>query len=87
MKAFDGHIFNPHGVISTFPIDLGGKTISIEVEVLDALLDYNILLGHSWFYVMMTIVSSIFRVLCFPHEGKVVTIDLLSYCMLDSRIC
>jgi hypothetical protein len=34
---------------------------------------------------MMTIVSSIFRVLCFPHEGKVVTIDQLSYCMLDSR--
>jgi hypothetical protein len=33
LKAFDGHIFKPHGIIVAFPIELGGKTISIEVEV------------------------------------------------------
>jgi hypothetical protein len=79
LKAFDGHTFKPHGIIATFPIMLGGKTISIEVEVVDAPLDYNILLGHSWFYVMMmVVVSLVFRVLHFPHQGKVVTIDQLN---------
>jgi hypothetical protein len=28
---------------------------------------------------MTTVVSSIFRTLCFPHEGKIVTIHQLSY--------
>jgi hypothetical protein len=39
LKEFDGHTFNPHGIISIFPVTLGGKTISIEVEVVDAPLD------------------------------------------------
>jgi hypothetical protein len=31
LKAFDGHLFSPHGIRATFPIELGGKTITIEV--------------------------------------------------------
>jgi hypothetical protein len=53
-------------------MELGGKIVSIEVKVVDAPLDYNILLRNSWFYAMMAIVSLVFRVLYFPHEGKVV---------------
>jgi len=45
LRAFDGHCFEPHGIIVAFPVELGGKTVSFEVEVVDAPLDYNILLG------------------------------------------
>ena len=47
LKAFDGHVFSPHGILTTFTIDLGGKTIIVEVEVVNAPLDYNLLLGRS----------------------------------------
>lgn len=47
LKAFNGSGFNPYGVLPLFPIMLEGKTIRVEVEVFDAPLDYNLLLGHS----------------------------------------
>jgi len=34
---------------------------------------------------MIPVISSISRVLCFPHQGKVVIIDQLEYCMLNCR--
>jgi hypothetical protein len=53
--------------------------VEVEVEVVDAPLDYNLLLGHNWTYAMVVIVSSIFCTLFFPHEGKIMTIDQLSF--------
>ena len=47
LTAFDGHSHRPHGIVPTFPICVGGKTINIEVEIVDASLDYNILLGRN----------------------------------------
>jgi hypothetical protein len=79
LTTFDGRSFRPHGILPAFPVQLGGKTVEVEVEVVDAPLDYNILLGRNWTYAMTTIVSSVFHVLCFPHEGKIVTIDQLSF--------
>ena len=38
LKVFDGHTFHPYGIIPSLPFELGRKTISIEVEVVDALL-------------------------------------------------
>jgi hypothetical protein len=49
--------------------------MEVDVEVVDAPLDYNLLLGCKWTYSMETIVSSNFCTLCFHHEGKIVTID------------
>jgi hypothetical protein len=46
-------------------------------------LDYNLLLGCSWFYAMIFVNSLVFRILQFPHDGKIVTIDQLYYCTLD----
>ena len=44
LKAFDGRGFQPHGLISALAVELvGGGTISIQVEVVDAPLDYNLL--------------------------------------------
>ena len=45
LKAFDGRGFQPHGLISALAVELGGETISIQVEVVDAPLYYNLLLG------------------------------------------
>jgi hypothetical protein len=53
--------------------------VEVEVDVVDAPLDYNLLLGHNWTYAMVIVVSSIFHMLCFPHQGKIVTIDQLSF--------
>ena len=47
LKAFDGHLFTPHGILVAFPIELGAKTVTVEVEVVNDPLDYNLLLGHS----------------------------------------
>jgi hypothetical protein len=66
---------SPHSILPTFPVQLGGKIMEVDVEVVDAPLDYNLLLGHNWTYAMTIVVSSIFHTLCFPHDGKIVTID------------
>ena len=49
LKAFDGHVFSPHGILTAFSIELWGKIVTIEVEVVNTPLDYNLLLGCSWF--------------------------------------
>jgi hypothetical protein len=51
----------------------------VEVEVVDASLDYNILLGRSWTYAMQAVVTKFLWVLLFPHEGQIMTIDQLSF--------
>jgi len=47
LKAFNGFGFKPYGVLPSFSITLEGKSVNVEVEVFDAPLDYNLLLGHS----------------------------------------
>jgi hypothetical protein len=56
-------------------MQLGGKTKCVKVEVVDASLDYNILLGRSLTYAMQEVVGIVFHILLFPHEGWIVTID------------
>ena len=36
LKSFKGWGFQPHGLISALTVELGGKTISIQVEVVEA---------------------------------------------------
>ena len=36
LKDFNGHQFKPHGIIDSFPIELGEKTSKIQVEVVNA---------------------------------------------------
>jgi len=62
-----------------FQVTLVGKTIHIDIEVIDAPLDYNILLGCSYTYAMSVVASAVFHNMFFPHEGKIVTIDQLTY--------
>ena len=51
----------------------------IEVEVVDAPLNYNLLLGQNWMYSTQAIASSLFRVICFPFNGKIIMIDQMSF--------
>jgi hypothetical protein len=85
LRAFNGSGFKPYGVLPSLPITLGGKTVQIEVEVFDTPLDYNILLGRSWVDPMRAVMSTLFHVLRFPHQGKVVTIDQLSFFNSNTR--
>ena len=79
LKVFDGRIFQPHRLLLYFTVTLKGKTISIDIEVVDVPLDYNLLLGCSWFYAMTVIASSVFRILRFPHQEKIITAVHLDY--------
>jgi hypothetical protein len=85
LKAFNGSGFKPYGVLPSLPVTLEGKTVQVEVEVFDAPLDYNLLLGRSWVDSMRAVVSTLFRVVHFPHQGEVVTVDQLAFFNFDTR--
>jgi hypothetical protein len=45
LKSFNGIGFKPYGVLPSMSIMLEGKAVNVEVDVFDAPLDYNLLLG------------------------------------------
>ena len=47
LTVFDGISFRLHNILPSLKVRLGGKTVAIEVEVVDAPLDYNLLLGRN----------------------------------------
>ena len=51
----------------------------MDIEVVNAQLDYNLLLRRSYMYSMRVVASSVFHLMMFPHEGKIVTVDQLTY--------
>jgi hypothetical protein len=58
---------------------LGGKTVFIDIMVVQDPLDFILLLGRDYVYAMKSIVSTLFRVIYFPENGRVVTVDQLSF--------
>jgi hypothetical protein len=85
LKYFNGTGFKPYGVLPSLSMTLEGKEVNVEVEVFDAPLDYNLLLDLSWIDSMRVVVSTLFRVLHFMHQGKVVIFDQLSF--FNSNSC
>ena len=79
LLAFNRGTSQPLGILLKFTITLGGMTIYVDMMVFQGPLDFNIPLGHDYVYVMGVLVSSLFRVVCFLHEGRIVTIDQLSF--------
>ena len=51
--------------------------------MVDAPLDYNLLLGRNWFYAMSAVTSTVFQMVQFPHLGRNVTIDELVFVTPD----
>jgi hypothetical protein len=43
LQAYDGRPSQPEGLYQNVLVELGGKTILIDIEVIDTQLDYNIL--------------------------------------------
>ena len=81
--AFNRRPTAPLGTLPYFPITLGGKTVCIDVMVVQGPLDFNLLLGHDYVYYMKAVVSTLFRVMHFPHDGNIVTVDQLSFVKHD----
>jgi hypothetical protein len=79
LLAFNRRTSQPLGTLPQFPVTLGGKTVFIDVMVVQDPLDFTLLLGRDYVYAMKAIVSTLFRVISFPHDGRVVTVDQLSF--------
>ena len=67
-------------------VELGGKTIEIDVEVIDRNLDYNILLGGPWIYAMAVVVSTYFRRIAFPFQGGITMADQQTFLPNSSQV-
>ncbi len=79
LLAINGGTSQPLRILPKFPITLGGKIVYIDVMVVQGPLDFNLILGRDYVYVMGALVSSIFHVVCFLHEGRIVAIKQLSF--------
>jgi hypothetical protein len=58
---------------------LGGKIVFTDVMLVHYPLYFDLFLGRDYVYAMKAIVSTLFRVISFPHDGRVLTIDQLSF--------
>jgi hypothetical protein len=79
LLAFNRRTSQSLGTLPQFPVTLGGKNVFIDVMVVQDPLDFDLLLGRDYVYAMKAIVSTLFRVISFPHDGRVVTVDQLSF--------
>jgi hypothetical protein len=79
LLSFNRRTSQPLGILPHFPVTLGGKTIFIDVMVVRDPLDFSLLIGRDYVYAMKAIVSTLFRVISFPHNGRIVIIDQLSF--------
>ena len=86
LKAFDGRTYMPYGILSSLQVELGGKTIEIDVEVIDGNLDYNVLLGRPWIYAMPAVVSTYFRKIAFPFQGGITIVDQQTFLPNSSQV-
>ena len=75
LRDYDGHPTKAQGILPNVPITLAGKTVLIDIEVVNAQLHYSLLLGRSYMYAMRVVASTVFYLMMFPHEGKIVTVD------------
>ena len=86
LKVFDGWTYTPYGILSNLQVELGGKTIEIDVEVIDGSLNYNILLGKPWIYAMATVLSTYSRNIAFPFQGGITIIDQQTFLPNSSQV-
>jgi hypothetical protein len=77
LLAFDRRPSEYLEVLPQLPISLGGKIVHVDVIVVKGPLDFIMLLKHDYVYAMNVVVSTLFQVMHFPHNGSIVTIDQL----------
>lgn len=69
LLAFNRRTSQPLGILLKLPVTLGGKTIHMDMMIVPGPLDFSLLLGHDYTYAMGALISSLFHVMCFPHQG------------------
>jgi hypothetical protein len=79
MLDFNKQITQPLGILHQLPITLGGKTIYIDYMVVHDPLEFTLVLGRDYVYTMKAIVYTLLRVIYLPHNGKIMTIDQISF--------
>jgi hypothetical protein len=84
--TFNRRTTHPLGILPQSPVTLGGKTIFIDVMVVQDPLDFDLLLGRDYVYDMKSIMSTLFHVISFLQDGRMVTIDQLSFVGPDLTI-
>jgi hypothetical protein len=57
LRAYDGQPSSSEWIFQNVLVELGGKTILINIEVINAPLIYNILFGRSYMYAMKAVTS------------------------------
>jgi hypothetical protein len=83
LLAFNTRTSQPLGTLPWFSVTLEGKIVFVDVMVVRDPLDFTLLLGQNYVYSMKAIVSTLFHVIYFPHDGRMVTIDQLSFISPD----
>jgi len=86
MLDFNRITSEPLEIHPQLPITLGGKIVGINAMVVQGPLDFNFLFRRDYVYAMKTIMSILFRVMHFPHDGNIVTLEKLSFVSLDHSL-
>jgi hypothetical protein len=60
--------------------------IDVNVMVVHNPLYFNLLLGKDYVYVKRSFVSTLFQVICFPHNGKIVMIEQILFIYHDLMV-
>ena len=68
LQAFYGILYSLIGILTNLSIELGGKTMLINIDSMIGLIDYNNILGCDYIYCMQAMVSLLSSVMTFPHE-------------------
>ena len=79
LHAYDGYPTKSQGILLHVPISLASNMVLIDIEVFNAQLDYNLLLGRSYMYSMRVVASTFFHLMMFLHDGKIMTVNQLTY--------
>jgi hypothetical protein len=79
LLAFNRRTNQPLGSPSSVSCNFGRENVFIDIMVVQEPLDFDLLLGRDYVYAMKSIVSTLFCVISFPHDGRVVTIDQISF--------
>jgi hypothetical protein len=53
--------------------------VYVDLMVVHDPLEFNLLLDRYYVYAMRDFVSTLFQVMCFPHNGNIVTIGHISF--------
>jgi hypothetical protein len=79
LMEFNRRIGETLWILPWILITLGGKTICIDVMVVQGPLDFNFLLRWDYVYAMKIVLSTLFRVVHLPHDGNIMTLEQLSF--------